>query len=225
MDTFIRLHNDNIETAVRTYEKEDKSVIFAGNIHEGLPEYYRYMQTKLDVCDRIMFEKMLKIELREELRTYFELFEFWSMCQPKVVPESNLGTIHNCIDYSMDGWVHWDIDWREMREEFKRRFPTKEDVRDVRSEILDFYKQRGWKKTLGNKEYVEYLVGFPYDAVGSALIEYRDANLLEGVKQYLNSGIKCLGVLYGTAHGDVVETYLINEERFERRSETWLINR
>jgi hypothetical protein len=50
MDTFIRLHNGNIEAAVRTYEKEEVSVIFAGNIHEGLPDYYRYMRAHTRMC-------------------------------------------------------------------------------------------------------------------------------------------------------------------------------
>jgi hypothetical protein len=67
------------------------------------------------------------------------------------------------MDYSADNWVHWDVSWKEMWEEFRRRFPTHEDIERAKNIVLDRYRRKELGRLLNKREYAEYLIEWPYD--------------------------------------------------------------
>jgi hypothetical protein len=73
---FIRYSEGNIETVVRTYTKDEVSVIFAGNVHIARREYFLSLQDILNNCEKVLYERIRKCEPIEELKVYIDLFDF-----------------------------------------------------------------------------------------------------------------------------------------------------
>ncbi len=223
MSGFIRYSGGNIETVVRTYAKDDVSVIFAGNVHIARREYFLSLQEILNNCEKILYERIKKCEPTKELKVYIDLFDFWDKHEPRAAWPSDLWFVHHVMDYSADNWVHWDVSWKEMWEEFRRRFPTQEDIERAKNIVLDRYERKGLGRLLNKREYAEYLIEWPYDEIGRALLEYRDRHIIEGIRKFLGTGVKRLGLFYGASHGKAIEDHLVQKEGFKIKEEVWLI--
>lgn len=225
---FMRLSDNRIYTAIKTFVKDEVSVKFAANIHDGPRDYYDSILKSLEYCECVLYEKIGRNadEISDSLRPYKALFDVWNTLSFRPVPREDFISIRDGLNINKKGWIWCDVWFSELFEQFRKVFPSKHDIEQYIRRIFDRYLDEHYDIPADNKRFFELLATFfPEDAIGKILVHFRNVRLIECIKQSLSEGVQRLGILYGASHGDELEDLLLNEFDFSLKDEIWVLNR
>ena len=225
---FMRLVDDRIEVAIKTFVKDDVSVRFAANIHDGSQDYWDSIFGSLEDRERVFYEKIGEYDeqMPDSLRPYRVLFDVWSLFGFRPAPREGFTRVGHELKADKKGWVRCDVRFTEVYEQFQVILPDRENVEQYILRIYNRYLDEHYDTPADNKRFFELLTTFfSEDPIGNVLVHFRNTHLIECIKSSLSEGIKRLGILYGASHGDEVEAFLLNEASFSLGDEIWVLNR
>jgi len=225
---FMRLVNDQIEVVIKTFVKDDISVRFVANIHDGPRDYWDSIFGSLEDRECVLYERMGEDEehVPNSLRPYRVLFDIWGMLGFRPLPREGLTRYGHELQPDKDGWVRCDIQFTEIYKQFQILFPDKESVEQYILRIYNRHLDEYYDVPADNKRFFGLLTSlFSEDPIGRTLVQFRNAHLIECTKRYLSDGVQKLGIIYGASHGDEIEDFLLDEAGFLLEDELWVLNR
>ncbi len=223
------------------YGEDTVTVDLISAVHVGDASYYAALNERFEVYDALLYELIAEEKARTP-RPGTSKTGAISSTQTFVGGVLNLTFQLDEIDYDRPNFVHADFSPEELSGDMQARGESLYDyfwrifftaVSESANDPLGIKAMRRMSRSLESEDSLKVFLA--YDLArqadlgeilagpdGSAIIDGRNARVIEVLRAQIESGARRIGIFYGAGHMQDLDSRLRTELQFDRRQELWI---